>query len=246
MIIALHGNLGCPGDWDAVRTAMPTCRLEAVNLWAAPPPAFSPGVDPVPGRMARPAAGEDPPVLLGYSLGARLAMQALLAEPARWKAAVFVSGHPGLETESERRQRRERDREWARRFREERVETVLQAWHGQPVFRGDEPPPERARIVREHREAIARAFEVWSLGCQEPLAGKLRDCPVPQLWVAGALDEPFARLARECGGGSFAGRVAVVPACGHRVPLQKPRELAECVRAFLEGRNPNDDVEASC
>lgn len=46
------------------------------------------------------AAQDKHPWLCGYSLGGRLAMQAVLAHPPLWKGAVFVSANPGMEDET--------------------------------------------------------------------------------------------------------------------------------------------------
>lgn len=53
-------------------------------------------------------------ILVGYSMGGRLALHALL-EGGLWDAAILISPHPGLESEEERAARRAGDAEWGSR-----------------------------------------------------------------------------------------------------------------------------------
>lgn len=233
MIWVLHGNLGGPEDWAATLEYLAPCRLRVVApcLWERAPEEFSPWAESF---LDRAEGGGEPRVLMGYSLGARLGMHALLARPAVWAAAVFVSGHPGLEDPGERSRRRQDDLAWAERLRNEPIRDFARAWNGQSVFAGEKPCPSQLGVLEKHREAIERAFDVWSLGRQAAFSERLRACSVPQLWIAGGRDAKFAALARGMAGEHAT--AVVLDDCGHRVPLQKPRELAECVRFFLKGK----------
>ncbi len=56
-------------------------------------------------------------ILLGYSLGGRLAMHLLISKPELWDGAIIISAHPGLSSELEKEQRVAQDHEWAVRFK---------------------------------------------------------------------------------------------------------------------------------
>lgn len=231
MIWALHGNLGDPGDWAKTVDPLAPLAIRTISLWERPPESFAKWTKSF---FAGLEAESGHRVLMGYSLGARLAMHALLDRPERWTAAIFVSGHPGLGREEERVQRLRNDLAWAERLRAGTVEEFAQAWNAQAVFDGEPPSTRQIEVLSKHREAIAAAFDCWSLGRQEDLGAKLRDCPVPQLWVAGERDPKFAALTEGMAEQAKHVSAVILKECGHRVPLQKPRELAECVRAFLE------------
>ena len=80
-VFAIHGFLGLPSDWDFLEYAVP---LEAVDLanfccptngfkeWAVQ---FNTRAKKTPGRK----------IIMGYSLGGRLAMHALLHDPDLWE-----------------------------------------------------------------------------------------------------------------------------------------------------------------
>ncbi|MBN2492059.1 MAG: alpha/beta fold hydrolase [Planctomycetes bacterium] len=249
MLWLLHGFLGRAADWDE-----PARALAAGGFGTAQrPDLFAPepgGGEPWPELRptwagpdlpswgarfaARAAARGDgrPAVLIGYSLGGRLALHALLAAPAVWRAAILVSTHPGLESAAERAARRGADESWARRFEAEPWEGLMAAWQAQPVFGG------RGRVLRRteadfDRTALAAALGVWSLGTQENLLPRLRTLNLPVLWLAGDGDETFARLAREGAAALPRGECRLVEGAAHRVPWEAPAALLACCRTFL-------------
>jgi 2-succinyl-6-hydroxy-2,4-cyclohexadiene-1-carboxylate synthase len=176
------------------------------------------------------AAGGDA-ILLGYSLGGRLALHGLLAPGRPWRAAVIVSAHPGLEEEAERAARREHDAGWAARVLDD-WEGFLAQWAAQPLLQGVEMTG-RESLCRRRRE-IARGFVAWSLGAQQPLWGRLGEIEVPVLWVAGERDEKFAALARRAVALLPRGRLGLVAGAGHRVPWEAPERFARILAEFLE------------
>ncbi len=237
MIWALHGNLGSPADWEALQGRLRTSLFERVNLWAETILPFQDWGK----RLNHLAGAMDPhPVLLGYSLGARLAMHALHAPEAPWKAAVFVSGHPGLEGDGARTLRLLADLDWADRLRTGGIDHFLNDWNAQEVL-ADGPVPENQReIVTAYANRIADAFEAWSLGRQRYLVPVLATCPTPQMWVVGESDEKFSSLAGKAAEEIPSASLHVISQCGHRVPLQQPQQLADCVRNFLSDLSLTD------
>ncbi len=231
MIWAFHGNLGDPADWDGVWHHLDDLDWRRVDLWKEailPFDDWAATVNETAGLL------DDEPVLMGYSLGARLAMHALVREDSPWKAAVLVSGHPGLPTEEARRQRQTQDEGWAERLRRDGWETFAEAWNAQPVLSGGPVSPRQMKVLHEHAGRLAEAFRVWSLGRQADLREPLRKVRVPQLWVTGSEDEKFTGLAGEVVAGNPRAEHRVIRGGGHRLPLQNPGELAECVRSFLD------------
>ncbi|MEM1295741.1 MAG: alpha/beta fold hydrolase [Verrucomicrobiota bacterium] len=230
MIWALHGNLGSRDDWNRLRHQLP--QIEPVDLWASPPSPF----DQWSHRLNDLVSATDPdPVLLGYSLGGRLAMHCATGLDSAWKAAVFVSAHPGLTSETEKAARLVKDRDWALKLRNDGVEAFLEAWNRQSVFSGDPIPKEQSRIVSQHQNAIAQAFETWSLGRQMDQRDLLRQTKIPQLWVVGEKDAKFRDLAESATLENPAAALKVIENCGHRVIHERPDALASLIREFLSG-----------
>jgi len=189
VITCLHGFLGNSRDWDFLRDA--GFEIETPPLDAIP---------------------DHGDILLGYSLGGRLALQALLAG-ADYKRAILVSTGLGIEGEAARAARRASDEAWAQRFESEDFESVMAVWNAQPVLAGPS-------LHRTRDDCDPRALREWSSGVLPPVASRLRELTISTLWIAGARDTKYVAEARRAA--SLArGRVAIVDDAGHRVPWER-------------------------
>lgn len=231
MIHALHGNLGQPSDWDGLGLA----DLSAADLWEWQERVPGIGLNSF-GEAYSQSVGrwDSTSVVMGYSLGGRLALHALLARPELWKGAVVISAHPGLKTRKEREARIEVDRAWAQLARQGEWGAFLMEWNVQPVFAGTPLGGESQRSLISRRDSIALAFEHWSLGCQSSLDQAVAKLEMPILWVTGEKDEKFTRLGAEMADLSPSIRHEVIPGAGHRVIQDAPETLRELVGAFLK------------
>jgi len=198
VITCLHGFLGNPRDWDFLRDAgfaIETPLLDAI-----------------------PTRGD---ILLGYSLGGRLALQALL-NGADYNRAILVSTGLGIEEESARAARRASDEAWSQRFESQDFDTVIADWNAQPVLAGPSLP-------RTRDDFDPRTLREWSSGALPPVASRLHELTIPTLWIAGARDSKYVAEAHR--GASLArGRVAIVDGAGHRVPWEAPVAFVNLLR----------------
>lgn len=167
-------------------------------------------------------------------MGGRLALHALLEKDAPWQAAVIISAHPGLESDTDRAVRRERDAAWASLALTGSWPVFLEEWRSQAVLQGADIRNAQAdsRLAQRRRE-IARSFIDWSLGSQEPLWNRLHEIRIPVLWVAGEDDEHYADLAARAVERIPNARLALAPECGHRLPWQAESWLVEQMAEFL-------------
>jgi 2-succinyl-6-hydroxy-2,4-cyclohexadiene-1-carboxylate synthase len=235
----LHGAVGMAADWRGFAKHLAAAKTgsRAVDLWR-----FLEG-GPLPladfGRALNADAGGEGSrgigrALLGYSMGGRLALHALLEKHPPWQAAIIVSAHPGLEAEAEREARRMADAAWANQALTNNWQEFLAAWDAQPILNISAPrdPQNPARNVARRRE-IARSFIDWSLGTQQPLWDRLPEITLPVLWVVGANDAKFLALAERAVARMARATLAVAPDAGHRVPWDAPEWLAGQVAQFL-------------
>lgn len=224
-ILALHGNLGTTADWE-----LPGCpNIHPIDLWDYVDLDFNDFAAALAGPLS---SGLEKPVLAGYSLGGRLALHSLADHPDHWSGAVIVSAHPGLCCVEDRLARRASDAIWAERARTMEWGAFLLQWNAQPLFGGVSPVLlARQSALETRREAIARAFETWSLGRQEDLRRRLGRFAGPVVWITGENDHRFTRLGVEMAAVFPDFHHVVVPGAGHRV-LEDGAE--EVIRA-LEG-----------
>ncbi len=173
-------------------------------------------------------------VLLGYSMGGRLALHALLEGNHAWQAAIIVSADPGLEAEDERAARRADDADWATRALAGDWQQFLNAWNSQQVLGSAHVRSSEASAgLSRHRREIARSFVDWSLAAQSPLWARLAEIRIPVLWIAGENDPKFTALAKRAVEMMQGAELGLAPATGHRVPWDNPDWFLNRVRAFL-------------
>lgn len=234
-IVALHGFLGLPSDWQSIASRRPegTRHWEAPNLWLElsrlpkGEVSFASWASSFVSRFSE--RGEEKPWLLGYSMGGRLASHAALEAPELFAGLVLVSSHPGLTNESERKTRIENDEKWARRFEGESGESwseVLEAWNAQGVLSPPiRLPPSFVRLERREsdfdRALLGRAMREWSLGRQDDLSARLHALGMPVLLVTGEQDAKFTALSRNLTDGSSI-EIETIQGVGHRVPWDDP------------------------
>lgn len=235
MLWCLHGFLGHGADWDALRATWPPDLppLRTPNLFATTPRDES--LAAFGERFAAEVANVDPaPLLLGYSLGGRLALHAILARPSLWRGAVVVSAHLGLTEDRERAVRRTSDAEWARRFEQEPWADVLRDWSAREVFGGRAQSLSREE-TRYDLAALAHALDEWSLGRQDDLAPRLASLTMPILWIAGADDPRYVAQGERAAAGAPSIRLAVAPGAAHRVPWEAGEWFGQTVADFVRG-----------
>lgn len=190
-IVAWHGNVGGPGDWLPLESHFQS--MEKRCLWE-------------PGALET-VEGD---VLLGYSLGGRLALQAATAAPKKFRAVIVLSAHPGLTHPAERSRRLLEDLAWSELAATLPWAEFLQRWDAQDVL----GPGSQDRLTLEaHRDAIVAGFQKWSLGQQPDLRLLLRRLECPLHWITGAEDMKFTGLASEAG----CGHHHILPGAGHRL-----------------------------
>lgn len=220
VIHALHGFLGKPTDWNFLGNNTVAHDILKVSIphksmweWA--------------NRFNQESKG----VLLGYSLGGRLAMHALLQRPDLWWAAIIVSAHPKLL--SNREERLKSDEEWAMRFESEPWDSLIEAWNGNDVFCNAESPFERKE--RDYsRSELADILRYWSLAHQEDLSDQISQLNIPILWVAGENDSRYAAQAKEMKLRHPNSKIWISPQTGHRVPWESQKLFCEQLNFFLE------------
>jgi 2-succinyl-6-hydroxy-2,4-cyclohexadiene-1-carboxylate synthase len=204
--LALHGMLGEASDWEVLPD------VSGLDLWA-----WDCGLDGV---------EIDAEVVVGYSMGGRLALHAL----DQVKAAVIVSAHTGLAAGQDARL--EHDLRWAEKARTMAWAEFLAEWPAQEVFSGGGFEPDRSGL-EPRREQIAAAFDRWSLGRQADLLPGLAEVTIPVLWVNGARDERFAQIGAAACEALPRGEHVIVEDCGHRVPWEAPEKFSDLIMQFL-------------
>ncbi len=255
-LVLLHGFTGDSSAWEAMRPFWEKRhRVLAVDLpghggTGLPPSTgtegFAQTLDALAELLSRKVGG--PVDLLGYSLGARVALAFALARPERIRRLVLESGSPGLPLDRERVARRREDGALAEVLEREGLEPFLKSWEALPLFsRLAGLPRDRAEAIARRRRrqsatGLAGALRCLGLGAQINLWPKLSGFDRPCLLITGGEDEKFTRLGQQMARELPLALHRVLGA-GHAPHLELPQQYAEEVSAFLDA--PGRDLEIS-
>ncbi len=185
-------------------------------------------------------------VLVGYSLGGRLALRAALRWPESFSAVVLVGSTAGIEEGPLRVQRAEADEKLASWMEAMPIEDIVSLWERQPLFADQSEPlveEQRPGRLSHDPRSLALLLRTAGQGTLEPVWHELRTLPLPILAVAGARDEGYSAAAKRIASVAANGRMAIVEEAGHAPQLQQPQAVADLIVAFLDGlpSRPNDE-----
>jgi pimeloyl-ACP methyl ester carboxylesterase len=194
-LVALHGFALGPALWDPLRARHSEWRWHTPWL-----PGHGPAGEAPAGTfeevVARGFAELPAGLWVGYSMGARVLLQAALLWPERPRALVLIGGNArGAVGDAARRAF---DEGWARRIEEDGVEAFAGAWERLPVLATREPAAGLEALRREHRApALAAAMRCLGRAAQPDLSAGLRALPCPVHWIVGADDAGAFGEARD-------------------------------------------------
>ncbi|MCH2180382.1 MAG: alpha/beta fold hydrolase [Mariniblastus sp.] len=177
-------------------------------------------------------------VLIGYSMGARLALGTSLLANSQSIGLVLISGNPGLESDSHRKQRWQADQKWAQRIESESKASFLRDWYEQDVFSHTPIAVRSDEIIRKSTycsEAWPKVMRVNSIAKQPNYWPEIENLNIPVLAVAGEADEKYAKIAVRCikRSQSPLSRVKIFTECGHVVHREQPGKLTDSIREYL-------------
>lgn len=201
-VLLLHGFTGRGSDWSPflpkLRGVGRTVVVDLLGHGRSDAPA-----DPARHAIERQATdiawilrhlAVGPVVVVGYSMGARLALRLAIAEPALVRGLILESPSAGIADARERATRAAADAALAERLERDGLEPFLTTWEANPLFGSERrlPPAVQARIHDARRRndpaGLATSLRGAGQGVMEPLVDRLRTIRCPTLVIAGALD----------------------------------------------------------
>lgn len=181
----------------------------------------------------------DPSVLVGYSMGARMALTTALRHcpTDRITGLVLVSGTPGIYDEAERSARRTSDNELADRIERIGVAAFIDEWLALPMFSGlSDATAQRSLRLANSASGLADSLRHAGTGTQRPASDDdLKRIDVPVLLVTGALDAKFTLIAEQTQPRIQRCDHVIVEGVGHTVHLEAPTTFVEILDDWLSG-----------
>lgn len=234
-VYLLHGFAGSPASWNAVLeswSAPPAVALALPGHGAPISSDWNGNLDLVAAELPADA------IVVGYSLGARVALGLLARD--RIRAAVLIGVNTGLADPVAIDARRDVDASWAAMLRHEGIRAFLHAWEAQPLFATQQRVPAGVRQARRaHRAALdpadlALSLETMGLARMPDYRAALIARATRAHLVVGADDGMYLDRARVLLADAPALGFDVIAGSGHDPTLEQPTRLAEVVAAAIE------------
>jgi 2-succinyl-6-hydroxy-2,4-cyclohexadiene-1-carboxylate synthase len=188
------------------------------------------------GRLGEISAAGEGRLLVGYSLGGRLALRAALRDPERYLGIVTIGATAGIDEPSLRSMRAEADERLAAWMEAAPIEDIVGVWERQPLFADQSEAlieAQRPGRLAQDPAALAMLLRTAGQGVLEPVWHELLFLELPLLAIAGARDEGYVRAAKRIADMAPRGRAEIVEEAGHAVQLQRPEEVARLLEEFL-------------
>jgi 2-succinyl-6-hydroxy-2,4-cyclohexadiene-1-carboxylate synthase len=255
-LVFLHGFTGSAASWEPIVARLSALAeghravCEAIyghhpELLGRAEEGFEGEVDRLARQLVR--LGRGPVHVVGYSLGARLALGMAVRHPEKIARATLIGCNPGLGAAPARRERIAADARWVELLRTQGTKRFAEAWEAQPLLTPCSRLPEaelsRVRAIRRQHdpEGLARSLETLGVGQMPDLRPALPRLALPVDLVAGAEDEKFVAFASEMARALPWARRRVVPRAGHDVGLEQPDALVAIILSDPEGDQREHD-----
>lgn len=249
--VLLHGFTLDHATWRPVRDGLRrfgrTLAVDLIGHGQSPAPedlgayTLTACLDQLEGVLER--AGVAAAWAVGYSMGARVALQWAVHRPHRVRGLILESGTAGLESEQERLNRQALDEALAARILKGGVKAFVEEWLEQPLFAGlKQLPPAEQEALKERRllnraVGLANSLRGLGAGTMAPVWAELPNLRLPALLLAGEHDPKYAALAQRMAALIPGSRCVIVPGSGHTVHVEQPQAWSAAVAAFLETVN---------
>ena len=180
--------------------------------------------------------------IVGYSMGARLALSYATVRQKSINSLVLIGGSPGIEKEQDRYLRAVEDAKLAEEIEVSGLQQFVSFWGKKRIFSSQGnlsiQRKEKIRRIRlSHRtHGLANHLRMAGTGVMESLWSKLEYLKIPILLIVGEQDEKFLNIAESMIRKIPYGEFEIIPNAGHAVHYEKPKETANLISRFLDSQ----------
>ena len=182
--------------------------------------------------MTRLDAASESVILVGYSMGGRIALNFALSFGHRLKGLVLIGANPGIEAGAERDQRVDWETELCERLNRQGTSAFLNYWQSLPIIATQKriaaPIWEMMQNRRQTLDALEVSKSIRGLGTgrMDSMWQDLAHLQCPLLFCAGQEDSKYCEIGNKVVERVPRGELAVIPDAGHAAHLEG---MGDCV-----------------
>jgi 2-succinyl-6-hydroxy-2,4-cyclohexadiene-1-carboxylate synthase len=245
-VVCLHGFVGCGFDFSIVADTLTIeSPLLAPNFpdYTAAPSTFN---DPWKSALdnlhsfIEEQVGDRGCILIGYSMGGRIALQYALKFQEHLKGLVLIGATPGIEDSEYRFNRLSEDCARATKLINQSIEDFLKEWLGQLLLKSQEsiPEPYRTTMLQARSKmspkSLAHYLETLGTGTMPSAWKRLVEIKLPTLLITGEEDLKFTEIAGKMQQLICHSDHTIIKQAGHAVCFEKAVEFSKVVKRFIE------------
>lgn len=189
---------------------------------------------------ALPDQGGTPVTLIGYSMGARLALTLAALRPDLVDRLILIGGTPGLRAQ-EATERAIADRALADAILTDGLDAFVDRWMALDMWTSlaralgpDGWMDSRAQRLRGSALGYANSLRGFGTGAMTPLHDHLADLHITTLIVVGEHDLKFRAIGDDMRRALPAATMVVIGDAGHAAHLEQPTATVAAIRRHLE------------
>lgn len=232
-VVFLHGFLGMPSDGHFLKKLGTDYRYHFLEYFNDS--SFSPNNDfeTWSNNFKNYLSQFPKPLVVGYSLGGRLALNTLRSYDF---SLLMISSRWGIDPDSiegqnELNLRIDSDLRWQNQFLNSNWNELISNWNRQLVFNGSMNEPQRFEFDY-NRKTLALALKNWGL----PLQPYFPDFYLNKNWIymIGENDSGYVKRSNDKLIGYLNERYFIAPKAGHRVIFDNPDFILKTLSQFLQ------------
>ena len=179
-----------------------------------------------------------PLLLLGYSMGGRLALKTALRNPSLFSGLILESTNCGITDEAKREERKSTDHSRAAAI-EDNFQKFLENWQKLDLFQSPLPQDEQ-RVKRynsiqsqQSAEAVAASLRGFGTGFMQAVCRDVAELELPVLLLAGSDDKKYQQICAFLED-KLPNAIFASVRGGHRVHLDNPKSYLEEIHKFID------------
>ena len=178
-------------------------------------------------------------ILLGYSMGGRLALHYTLTDLGHCCGLVLVGTTPGIVDEDSRQSRKQWDEQMAHQLEEKGSKIFFDEWAKLPIIQSQERIPYKYRQAMKRcrtnndAHAVAASMRGFGSGAMPHCWSEISQLTIPILMIVGAEDQKYIPIANQMKNVQPAAELHLIANAGHCAHLEQPEAFQSILNEWI-------------